>query len=342
MQKILFGKLPTGEEIYKYILSNKDAELTVMAFGAAITSFKVFGRDIIGGYDAIEDYLEDNSSHQGAAIGRVANRIANAQFDIDGVVYTLPKNDGNNCLHGGEGFDRKVWDVLTIDESSITFGYISPDGEEGFPAEVSVKVTYRLFDASVSISYEATPNGKTPIALTNHSYFNLQGFGNTIYDHTVKIYADSYTEVNDELIPTKRHPSLNETPLDLRTPKKLGDSFAAKDFGGYDHNYIISTDVYKTFFDKKLGLCAEVTCDDIMMKVYSDQPGIQFYSGNFLGGKPDFKGGIKRILHGAFCLETQTEPDCINSNPPVGFYNAGEVYTHNTVYSIEKKKEKED
>ncbi len=341
MQKILFGILSTGEKIYKYILENDSAKLTVMTFGATITSFEVFGRDIIGGYDNIEDYVIDDS-HQGATIGRVANRIANAEFTMDGVVYSLPKNDGNNCLHGGNGFDRKVWEVLEASDEAITLVYTSPDGDEGFPAKLTVKVTFRLFETSIGISYEAIPNGKTPIALTNHSYFNLDGFGGTIYEHTAKIYAESYTEVNNELIPTKRHPALSGNALDLSKTKKIGDSFALDGFGGYDHNYVLKPEIFECLFGKELGLCAEVCGGGLMMKVYTDQPGIQFYSGNFLGGEPKFKGGTERVLHGAFCLETQTEPDCINSVPPVGFYNAGEIYRHNTVYTIKKLKETEE
>ena len=336
MEKILFGKLCGGEEIYKYVLKNSDAELTVMNFGAAITSFKVFGRDIVGGYDNISDYEADDSSHQGAAIGRVANRIGGAQFKMDGKVYTLPKNDGNNCLHGGNGFDRRIWEVAELTEDSITFTYVSADGEEGFPGELAVKVTYRLFGSAVAISYEATPSSKTPIALTNHSYFNLEGFGTTIDDHKMQIFASEYTEVNDELIPTRAHPSVVGTPLDLRTMKRLGDCFN-DDFTGFDHNFILKPDTFADFFGVKLGLAAKAIGGGLLMKVYTDQPGIQFYSGNFLCGKPNFKGGIERIYHGAFCLETQTEPDCINSG--IGFYEASETYRHNTVYTVEKLEE---
>lgn len=336
MEKFLFGKLKSGEEIYKYVLKNEEAELSIMTFGAAITSFKIFERDVIGGYDNLEDYVIDDS-HQGAIIGRVANRVAGAEFEMDGKVYTLPKNNGNNCLHGGCGFDRRVWDVLEADDESITLTYTSKDGEEGFPGELSVKVTYKLFGSSFIISYEAIPNAKTPIALTNHSYFNLEGFGGVIDEHKARIFAFNYTEVNDELIPTKEHPSVIDSPLDLHVMKRLGDAFN-EEFSGFDHNFVLAPNIFRDFFGKRLGLAAKVSGGDVLMKVYTDQPGIQFYTGNFLGGKPDFKGGIERLYHGAFCLETQTEPDCINSG--IGFYEAGEVYTHNTVYSFEKTEEK--
>ena len=335
MEKILFGKLQSGEEIYKYVLSNEEAELTIMNFGAAITSFKVFERDIIGGYDNLCDYEADDS-HQGAIIGRVANRVGGAQFEMDEIIYTLPQNDGNNCLHGGCGFDRKAWDVTEVTDDSITLAYVSKDGEEGFPAELSVKVTYRLFGSSFAISYEATPDAKTPVALTNHSYFNLEGFGGTVDNHKVKIFASKYTEVDEELIPTKNQPALAGTPLDLRTAKRLGDVFD-ESFSGFDHNFVLKANIFKDFFGERLGLAAKVYGGDLLMKVYTDQPGLQFYTGNFLNGKPDFKGGVERVYHGALCLETQTEPDCINSG--IGFYDAGEVYKHNTVYTVAKVEE---
>lgn len=332
MEKTLFGTLKTGESVYKYTLKNESATLTLMTFGAAITSFEVFGKDIIGGYDRLEDYLSDDS-HQGAIIGRVANRVAGAKFEMDGKIYTLPANDGKNCLHGGCGFDRKVWEVENASDDEITFKYTSPDMEEGFPGEVDVSVTYRLFGTAFSISYTAIPKAKTPISLTNHSYFNLNGFDGDVLNHSIKIFASAYTQVDQELIPTGEHPELDGA-FDLRTPTLLGDRINDK-FGGYDHNYVIKTNIFKEFYGVRLGLCAKLSTDELTMKVYTDQPGIQFYTGNFLCGEPNFKNNVTRVKHGALCLETQTEPNSINSG--IGFYDAGEVYTHNTVYSVEKK-----
>ena len=250
---------------------------------------------------------------------------------MDGTEYRLPKNDGENCLHGGNGFDRRAWEVTAITDDSITFKYVSEDGEEGFPSSLTVFVTYTLADTALMIDYEAIPDGKTPIALTNHSYFNLDGFGGTVLDHNVKIYAEKYTEVDSALIPTGNHPSVKNTVFDLRSSKKIGAELS-DDFAGYDHNFVLSPVEYKNFFGKSLGLVAEVSTTDLSMNVYTDQPGIQFYIGNFLGGAPDFKNGIKRVRHGAFCLETQTEPNCINS--AVGFYSRGEKYRHTTVYEF--------
>lgn len=324
----LFGKLDTGAEVYEYTLKNGDAEVAIITFGAIVRKFTVFGTDIVGGYDNIEGYLVDDS-HQGAIIGRVANRIADAKFVMDGKEYHLPKNDGENCLHGGCGFDRHVWGVKEASDDTIVLTYRSEDGEEGFPSALDVTVRYTLVGTALKIEYTAVPDGKTPIALTNHSYFNLNGLGGTILGHTVEIFADRYTEVGDDLIPNGNRPGVCGTVFDLTSPIEIG-KHVGKDFIGYDHNFILSP----TEFEGGLGLAARVSGDRLKMSVYTDQPGVQFYIGNFLGGAPDFKGGVKRVLHGAFCLETQTEPNCINH--ATGFYGKGEKYTHTTVYKIEK------
>jgi aldose 1-epimerase len=324
-----FGKLDTGATVYEYILKNEDAEVAIITFGAIVRKFTVFGRDIVGGYDDIEGYLADDS-HQGGIIGRVANRVANAKFVMDGKEYKLPKNDGENCLHGGVGFDRRIWSVKEASDESILLSLRSENMEEGFPSALEVEVRYTLIGSALKIEYSAIPDGKTPIALTNHSYFNLNGLGGTILEHTVEIFADRYTEVGDDLIPNGSRPELKGTAFDLTKPIKIG-THVGGDFIGYDHNFILCP----TEFDGGLGLAARVVGDEFKMSVYTDQPGVQFYIGNFLGGEPDFKGGIKRVLHGAFCLETQTEPNCINHG--IGFYDKGEKYTHTTIYKIEKK-----
>ena len=334
MKKELFGKLPSGEEVYIYTLENCDAQLRVMTRGATIVSFKPFGRDIIGGFDTLEDYLAD-VSHQGATIGRVANRIANAQFTMDGAIYMVTENDNGNCLHGGDGFDYKVWNVECVSDSAITLSYYSEDGEEGFPGGLMSKVTFTLDGATLVITYEAVPEAKTPIALTNHSYFNLDGFGGEICDHTARIYAKKYTEVDGKLIPNGNQPSVIGTAFDFTEPHKIGERIGG-DFVGYDHNFVLDAEIYKDFCGISAGLAATVENSDLRMNVYTDQPGVQFYIGNFLSKvEPLFRGGVKPIVHGAFCLETQTEPNCINHG--VGFYDAGEKYTHICVYEIEKK-----
>ena len=334
MDKRLFGKLPNGEDVYIYRLTDGTATAEIMEYGAAIVSLCPFGDvDVVGGFDTLEAYTQD-TSNQGAIVGRVANRIENARFEIDGKVYLLADNDNGNCLHGGVGFQNRLWKVVDYTENSITLTYLSPDGEDGFPANLQIDVSYTLKDAAIIISYTATPDGKTPIALTNHAFFNLDGFGGDIKEHTVQIWADSYSEVNDKLIPTGNHPNVIGTPLDLRLPKKVGDDFSPT-FDGYDHNMILFPKFHKEFNNKKIGLAARVENQKMIMQVYTDQPGLQFYTGNFLGNGPDFKGNIPQIRQGALCLEAQTEPNCINHGE--GIYEKDQVYKQLTVYEFINK-----
>lgn len=335
MQKRLFGSFEK-RDVFLYTLQNEVASLEIMNKGATIVSFKPFGIEIVGGFDSFDGYLAD-TSNQGAVIGRVANRIENATFTMDGAIYMLPDNDNGNCLHGGRGFNHRMWDVVSVTDNEITLSYFSPDGEEGFPSGLSVEVTYTLIDATVVISYKAIPDGKTPVALTNHAYFNLDGFGGTINGHIAVIYADRYTEVNENLIPNGRRPKVEGTPFDFKAPHAIGERFSGG-FGGYDHNFILSPTIFESFCGKRVGLAATVESDRLKMSVYTNQPGIQFYTANFLKREsPEhlFHGGIAPIKHGAFCLEAGTEPNCINHG--TGFYEAGEVYSQTTVYRIDKK-----
>ena len=334
MDKRLFGKLPNGEDVYIYRLTDGTATAEIMEYGAAIVSLCPFGDvDVVGGFDTLYAYTQD-TSNQGAIVGRVANRIENARFEIDDKVYLLADNDNGNCLHGGVGFQHRLWKVVDYTENSITLSYFSPDGEDGFPSNLFIEVTYTLKNHSIIISYKAIPEGTTPIALTNHAFFNLDGFGGDIKEHTVQIWADSYSEVNDKLIPTGNHPNVIGTPLDLRLPKKVGEDFSPT-FDGYDHNMILFPKFHKEFNNKKIGLAARVENQKMIMQVYTDQPGLQFYTGNFLGNGPDFKGGISQICQGALCLEAQTEPNCINHGE--GIYEKDQVYKQLTVYEFISK-----
>ena len=333
MTREIFGKTKSGETVEIVTLTNEVAELKVMTRGATIVSFKPYGVDIVGGYDDMEGYEADNGSYQGATVGRVANRIGDAQFTMDGAIYMVTANDNGNCLHGGSGFSFKMWKTQDVTEDSVTLSYYSPDGEDGFPSGLTSKVKFTLVAATVVIEYEATPEGKTPIALTNHSYFNLDGFGGLIDDHVATIYADRYTEVDGKLIPNGIRPDVKGGAYDFTSPKKIGECFG-KEVDGYDHNFILCPKFSAEFSGKDIPLAASVTNGKLTLNVYTDQPGIQFYTGNFLGGKPDFRCGVERIKHGAFCLEAQTEPNCINHG--IGFYDAGEVYTQTTVYEVKK------
>ena len=332
MAKEFFGKTQNGRDAYVYTLKNESCEVRLTDYGARVLSFDVFGKNIVGGFDKLEDYFTDDS-HQGGTIGRVANRIAGAKFTMNGKEYTLPKNNGENCLHGGDGYDFKLWQVPEYDDEHIVFSYMSYDGEEGFPSNLAVKVIYTLSGTDLSILYVAIPGGKTPIALTNHSYFNLNGFGTDILSHTLTLYADSYTEVGEDLIPTGVRPMVEGTPFDFREPHKIGERIDDT-CGGYDHNYILCPTIFKEFCGKALGLIAVLEGDELVMRVYTDQPGVQLYTGNFLGNGTDFAGGIKQVKHGALCLETQTEPNAVNHGEC--FYGIGQIYTHTTVYSVSK------
>lgn len=333
MKREFFGYTKSGERAEIVTLSNDVAELRVMTRGATIVSFKPFGVDVIGGYDDLSSYESDTGSYQGATVGRVANRISDACFTMDGALYMVTDNDRGNCLHGGDGFSYKNWRIEDLTADSVTMSYFSADGEEGFPSAVFCKVTFTLRGSAVEIYYQAIPDGKTPIAMTNHSYFNLDGFGGLINEQVLTINADSYTEVGDNLIPTGERPSVKGTPFDFRNPKRIGKEFG-KSVDGYDHNFIICPELCDYNEDFGLPMVASATNGKLMLNVYTDQPGVQFYTGNFLYGEPDFRGGVKKIKHGAFCLETQTEPNCINHG--IGFYDLGDLYEHTTVYEVLK------
>lgn len=333
MKKELFGYLPTGEAIDIYYLTSDVASVEIITYGGAIRSFVAYGISIVGGFDTLQSYLNDDS-HQGALIGRVANRIAGATFTMDGKTYTLEKNSGNNCLHGGSrGFDRRVWTVEDYSDKSILLSYHSVDGEEGFPNAVTVKVRYTLDEATLMLEYEAIAEGKTPIALTNHSYFNLDGFGDTVCEHIVRMYADAYSEIDADMIPYANLPVAG-TVFDFTEPHTIGERIGG-DFIGYDHNFVLSPIHHANVMGHLLPLATEVEGKVLKMNVYTDTPGMQFYIGNFLGSGEPFHGGIKQIRHGAFCLEAQTEPNIINHGEC--FYNAGEVYRQVTAYQVLKK-----
>lgn len=336
MKKELFGKLPTGEEIFTYTVENSEASLKVMNFGATIVSFKPYGVDIVAGFDDFKDYFEDRSCH-GAIVGRVANRILDAELNIDGAIHMLSANQLGNCLHGGfEGFSRKFWELAEWDERSLTFSYYSPDGEEGFPEGVLTKVSYILDGATLIIKYDARPEGRTAIALTNHAFFNLDGFGETVYDTKARIYAETYSEVNDRGVPSGLHPSVKGTVYDFSYEKPFGVGMTPG-FSGHDRNYNLAPESFRSFEGSRVGLCAEVSGKNLKMNYYTDQPGCQLYLANHIGrhkGVPPFSGGKKQVPNGAFCLESQTEPNCVNRGDAI--YGIGDVYTQTTVYEIKK------
>ena len=333
MKKEFFGTLPTGENVHSYSIKGKNTNAAIIDYGATVNSFVAFGKDIIGGFDTIDPYLE-NPGCQGNTIGRVSNRIKNSRFTIDGVEYKVVTNNNSHCLHGGMFFNHTVWNVVAHSESSITLTYTSPDGEGGFPGELKATVTYSIIDDALAIDYKAIADKKTPIGLTNHSYFNLDGFGGDIKEHKLKIFAKTYTEADSEIVPTGNHPDVVGTPFDFSELRRIGDGME-NGLSGYDHNFVLSPEVYADYLGKNLGLAAIVENGSLRLSVYTDQPGVQLYTGNGLAGNADFKGGVKAVKYGGLCLETQNEPNSVNRG--IGIYDAGEEYTHTCVYKVERK-----
>lgn len=332
MERKLFGRLDGGEEIYVYTLRSGEYTAEIINYGAAIKSFSVSGTDAIGGYPELLDYVTDNTN-QGATVGRVANRIDGAVLNIDGAIYMLTDNEGGACLHGGEGFHRRVWNIDGYSDSSVTLSYYSPDGEDGFPAGLRVTLKYTLLGGALIMEYEAVPEGKTAIALTNHSHFNLSGFKSDVLSHRVTIFADRYTEIDGRRIPTGERPEVSATRFDFRESHEIGERGEGGECG-YDHNFILSPELFCDFGTKRLPLCAVAEGELLRLEVYTDQPGLQFYTGNFLSGGPRLFGTVEKTKHRTFCLEAQTEPDCVSHG--IGIYDAGERYLQTTVYKISK------
>ena len=346
--KDLFGKY-LDQDIYKYTLTNgNEMSVTLTNFGATIISINVPDKngnvaDVIGGYDTLESYVEADG-YQGAIIGRIGNRICKGKFTLDGVDYNMYINNGPNHLHGGkEGFDKKIWQVLSIDESaepSIKLFYLSKDGEENYPGNLAVTITYMLKnDGSLSIRYEANTDKRTIINLTNHTYFNLGGYNSgKIYDHELWLDADTYLPTDNSLIPTGEIRKVDGTPFDFRTPKKIGRDIHLHDndliiAGGYDHclNFVGGETTIPKLRAKAVHKNSGRT-----MEMYTNQPCVQFYSGNFLTNeKYPFKNNCSQNVQMAFCLETQHMPDSINhENFTNVILNPEEKYEYTTIYKF--------
>jgi aldose 1-epimerase len=323
-----FGTLADGNPTHLYTLRNgKGMVVKITDFGGRITELHVPDRhgkigDVTLGHTEVHPYTAPGDPFIGALIGRVANRIDGAKFQLDGKTYFIPANDGAHALHGGaKGFDKVVWEA-SASEDALTLTYLSPDGEMGFPGNLRAKVTYSLTaDNALRIDYSASTDKATCVNLTNHAYFNLAGPGTgDILNHEIHIAAQRYTPVNDKLIPTGEIASVKGTPLDLTAPTPIGRHI--KELGmGYDHNYVLSTpggaEPVATVYEPTTGR---------VLQVFTDQPGIQFYSGNFLDGSIRGIGGHYH-RHGAFCLETQDFPNSMNHpHFPSIILRPGETY----------------
>jgi aldose 1-epimerase len=353
IRKQSFGKTTGGEQIDLYSLSNKKGmEVSITNFGATIVTLRVPDRagkpaDVVLGFDTLEGY-ENGKSYFGATVGRYANRIGGATFSMDGRTYTLPKNNGNNTLHGGiVGFNKKVWKAREISVKggeSLELSYLSGDGEEGFPGNLSVKIVFTLpADRNeLKIDYSATTDKDTVLNLSNHSYFNLAGEGNgDILDHVLTLHAKQVTPVDKTLIPTGELSDVAGTPMDFNaaTPigKRINDNYEQLVFGrGYDHNWVLA----RSGGANSLTTAAEASDPKSgrTLQVLTTEPGVQFYSGNFLDGSAKGKGGKVYAQRAAFCLETQHYPDSPNHpNFPSTLLKPGAVFHSETVFRFSAK-----
>lgn len=340
-----FGKTPGGTVVEAFTLTNAHGiELRAITYGAIIVSLRVPDRDgrlddVVLGYDSLDGYLRD-SPYFGAIVGRYGNRIAKGRFTLDGQTYRLATNNGPNHLHGGiKGFDKVVWQAEPFQNDSgvgVAFTHVSPDGDEGYPGTLAARVTYALTHGDeMIVDYLATTDKPTPVNLTQHTYFNLAGAGSRdILGHELVINADSFTPVDSTLIPTGEIASVEGTPFDFRTPTAIGARIGADDQqvrfgGGYDHNFVLREE------DAGLGHAARVVEPSTgrTLDIYTSEPGLQFYSGNFLDGSITGKAShVYRHRYG-FCLETQHYPDSPN-NPqfPSTILGPGEEYRSRTVF----------
>ena len=346
VKSMSFGKLADGDVVLAYELANeRGMSVTLINYGAIIQSLKVPDKegnpiDIVLGYDSLEGYLKD-TFYFGATIGRYANRIANGEFRLDGKTYKLAKNDNNiNHLHGGnKGFNKRLWKSEVIKEgnkSGVRFTYLSKDMEEGYLGNLKTELIYTLTnDNKLEIGFKATTDKATVVNLTNHSYFNLNGEGSKtdILDHIIKINANFYTPVDNNLIPTGEILKVVDTPFDFTSPLAIGKNIE-KVKPGYDHNYVLDK------LQDELALAATVYDPDthIEMKLYTTQPGVQFYTGNFLDGNMSGKSGMHYNKHSAFCLEPQHFPNTPNiGHFPSAVLRPNETYNQKIIYEFELK-----
>lgn len=333
-----FGKSSSGEDVDAFILENaKGLKVKIINYGATIVSVEAPDRenilaDVVLGFEDMEGYQGENNPHLGCCCGRYANRIAAGKFALDGVEYQLAINNGPNALHGGlSGFDKKVWAAEVVGGNAVKMSVTSPDGEEGYPGTLTVEVIYSLNDeGELRIDYSAETDKKTVVNLTNHSYFNLAGEG-SVHNHVIRINADRYTIVDDDSIPSGELREVAGTEMDLRTPTSIGKNIDAVQGLGYDHNYCINQ-----MAEGELTLTATVTdpASGRTLECWTTEPGVQFYTGNFLDGVQG-KGGAYYNKHEGFCLETQHWPDSPNQPTfPSTELAPGQTYTQTCIYKF--------
>ena len=337
-----FDQTIDGKKTALYVLENKAGVQAIFTnYGARWVSMllpdKAGNRtDVVVGFASVEDYKNAEEPYYGATVGRYANRIANARFTLDGKEYQLAANLPPSHLHGGKvGFQYKVWEAVQKGQS-VTFTYLSPDGEEGYPGNLQVTATYTLNDNNeVTVDFTATTDKATVLNLTNHAFFNLNGEGSgEVMNHLLQVNADRYTPVDKDAIPLGRLDSVEGTPFDFRNETAIGERIETeneqlKNGSGYDHNYVLNKS------GNELSLAALATGDKsgIQMEVFTTEPGMQLYTGNFMKGKHTFKGGQKDSKRNAFCLETQHFPDSPNQPQfPSTVLRPGETFTSQSVF----------
>ena len=331
MKKELFGYLPSGKAIYSYEFGNERLTATVITYGAAVQKLVSYGRDVIGGFDTIDGYLADDG-HQGAIVGRYANRIKDARFTLNGKVYELERNcEGKHHLHSGSaGLCKKLWEAEVLGENALLLRTIAADGDGNYPGNLQVSVRYTIEDDCLSIAYEAMTDKETPVNITNHMYFNLDGLGGDILEHQVQIFASGVSEIDEDLTPTGTILPTRGTIFDFTIPHTIGERLDDR-FGGYDHNYLLDGDR----IGRAPTLAAIVENTDRRLSVLTNRPCMQFYIGNSMNGTHNFKNNIRQVIHGAFCLETQFAPYSIVSGECM--LKAGETFSSETIYKIEKR-----
>lgn len=345
--KAAFEKTIDNKKTDLYILKNKNGmEAAITNYGGRLVSLLVRGTagkmtDVVAGFASVEGFQHSTEPYFGATIGRYGNRIANGKFKLNGKEYTLYKNNGPNTLHGGKkGYQDVVWDAKQINDTTLQLNYLSKDMEEGFPGNLNIKVTYALTnDNCLKINYEATTDKTTVVNLTNHAFFNLNGAGNgSILNHQVQINADDYTPVDSTLIPSGKIVSVSGTPFDFRKTTAIGarvndNNEQLKNGKGYDHNFVLNKHNMNT-------PVATVKGDKsgIVMEVYTEEPGLQFYSGNFMHSKNSMKAGKKDDYRTAFAMETQHFPDSPNQPQfPTTVLKPGQTYKTQSCYKFLSK-----
>ncbi|MGS2643041.1 aldose epimerase family protein [Streptosporangium sp. LJ11] len=312
-----FGTTPSGERVERHVLSNGRMRAAILSYGAILQSLEVSGVDVVLGYDNLGDYLT-RSRYFGAVVGRYGNRIAGGRFTLDGRDHELPVNNGPNSLHGGtHGFDTRVWRITGASDTTVTLEHVSPDGEQGYPGTLTVSVTYTLTGDAIRLDYHAATDAPTVLNLTNHSYFNLAG-GGDILKHVVRIDADHYLPVDATQIPTGELAPVAGTPFDFTSPYEIGERIADPRLGGgYDHCYVL-----------RGGIEVREPAGGLTMEVTTTEPGVQFYTGNFLDGV-----ATAYEKHAGLCLETQHFPDSPNQpHFPSAVLRPGERFASTTTY----------